>query len=106
MDLNKSTIDFFPLSESGRNPGFWKEVYTEDDREHLFSMGQSPYPYKKQSHKQFGGRGASQATSRPMANRNPVSSSQDRREKPGRGEGRLNSKSPGMNAPYGIDIAP
>ena len=89
MDLNKSTIDFFPLSESRRNPGFWKEEYAEDDREHAFSMGQSPHPYKKQSHKQFGCRGASQAKSRPPANRNSVSSPQDRSEKEEATEGRI-----------------
>ena len=94
------------MIDSGRNPGFWKEEYAEDDREHLFSTGQSPHPYKKQSHKQFGGCGAFQGTSCPMANQNSVASAQDRRGKPARGDGRPNSKSLGINDPYGIDIGP
>ena len=52
------------------------------------------------------GHGAEQSGYRPPANPDAVKSSQERREKSGRGDGRPHSKSPGMNDPYGIDIAP
>ena len=66
------------ISESGRNTGFWKEEYTEEDREHSFSTGQAPYPHKEQSNKQFDGCGSSQAASRPPANQNSVFSARDK----------------------------
>ena len=52
------------------------------------------------------GRGAAQTGNRPPANHNAFNPPQDRREKSGRGDGRPQSKYPGMNDPYGIDIAP
>ena len=43
---------------------------------------------------------------RPPASSDKQFSAHQKREKPGRGGGRPNSKPPGMNDPYGIDIAP
>ena len=51
-------------------------------------------------------RGAEQSGYRPPANPNAVQSAQEQRQKSGRGDRRPQSKSPGMNDPYGIDIAP
>ena len=103
--MNESFTDFFFLTKSGRNPGSQKEDQYDKERERSFSTGQPLLPYKKQGYKQFS-HGASQAASCSTANPKAISSTQDRRERPGRGDGRPNSKSPGMNDPYGIDIAP
>ena len=43
---------------------------------------------------------------RPPASSDKQFSARERREKLGRGGGKPNSKPPGMNDPYGIDIAP
>ena len=61
--------------------------------------------------KKQGGRGYNRGNARYSGNRPPASSNafqppRDQREKSGRGDGRPQSKSPGMNDPYGIDIAP
>ena len=47
-----------------------------------------------------------QADNHPPASPKVLFSASDRRDKPGRGDGRPNIKSLGILDPYGIDIAP
>ena len=65
-----------------------------------------PNQGKRQGGKSSGRGSAQQSGNRPLANPNAFQPPHDRREKSGRGDGRPQSKSPGMNDPYGIDIAP
>jgi hypothetical protein len=69
---------------------------TSDDRERFAKKQGAKNPV----------RSAEQSGYRPPANPNAVQSAQEQRQKSGRGDGRPQSKSPGMNDPYGIDIAP
>ena len=76
-----------------------------DPRETPYSPINPPTYFKKQSKQKHQARGAALAA-RPPANSERKHFAQDSREKSGRGDGRPNSKPPGMNDPYGIDIAP
>ena len=51
-------------------------------------------------------RGGASIAARPPASSDKQFSAHERREKSGRGGGKLNSIPPGLNDPYDIDIAP
>ena len=91
--------------------GFYKSLVLYE-RVEFFDPRETPYipinplpKFKGQGKHKHQARGAAQAA-RPPATFERKRFAQDRREKPGRGGGRPNSKPPGMNDPYGIDIAP
>ena len=79
-----------------------------DPRETPYSPNQPPTSTtarKQDGQKQQAYGGASHAA-RPPAGSGKHFFAKERKEKPGRGDGRPNSKPSGMNDPYGIDIAP
>ena len=64
----------------------------------------TPVPFQSHGKHKHQARGASHAAC-PAASSDRRFSAKDKREKPGRGDGRPNSIPPGMIDPYGIDIA-
>ena len=86
----------YTISDSGRR----MDLQTEERCFHK----KRPVRTKKHGGRSIG-RGAAQTGKCPPAKPNALNLPQDRREKLGRGDGRPQSKSPGMNDPYGINIA-
>ena len=70
-----------------------------DPRETPYIPTNLPTHFKSQGKHKHQARGAAQAV-RPPAYSERNHFAQDRREKSGRGDGRPNSKTPGMNDPY------
>ena len=68
----------------------------------------APIPLNKENGQPKGPpeRNFQRTAQRPLKSQKDTSSAYDRRDKTGRGNARPNSKPPGMNDPYGIDIAP
>ena len=92
------------VSDSGRR----KNPQSEERGRRFYKDCPAQQHFNKKQGGRSTGRGGSAAHSgnRPPANPNAFNPPQDRREKSGRGDERPQSKSPGMNDPYGIDIAP
>ena len=96
------------------NPLFlyvFSEIGGNYTREEFFDPRETPYvpptPPNLQGRSQpQAQRGGASFTGRPPASSGKQFFARDKREKPGRGDGRPNSKPSGMNDPYGIDIAP
>jgi len=101
--FNKSLV-FICFSDTG---GYTREEFF-DPRETPYVPINSPKPSNRQGRakSQARGRGGASIAGRPPASSGKQFFANERRERPGRGDGRPNSKPSGMNDPYGIDIAP
>ena len=76
-----------------------------DPRETPYIPSNPPTPSNRQGRFKQQACGGAANAARPPASSKKQFFARKRKEKPGRGDGRPNSKPPGMNGPYGIDIA-
>ena len=84
--------------------GNYERIEFFDPRETPFTPNKPPVPFQRHGKHKQQARGASHVA-RPAASSDRRFSAKDKREKPGRGDGRPNLIPPGTNDPYGLDIA-